>query len=59
MFILTSNGPIKVAGLTKKLASQLMLNDAFMIEMVNSTFSEIKKKLWSFDKARNVKSKQK
>ena len=53
MFILTSNGPIKVADL-QKLASQLMLNDALMIEMVNNTFSESKKKLWSFDKARNV-----
>ena len=50
MFILTSNGPIKVADL-QKLASQLMLNDALMIEMVDS---ESKKKLWSFDKARNV-----
>ena len=53
MFILTWNGPIKVADL-QKLASQLMLNDALMIEMVNNTFSESKKKLWSFDKARNV-----
>ena len=53
MLILTSNGPIKVADL-QKLASQLMLNDALMIEMVNNTFSESKKKLWSFDKARNV-----
>ena len=42
MFILTSNGPIKVADL-QKLASQLMLNDALMIEMVNNTFSESKK----------------
>ena len=42
MFILISNEPIKVAHL-QKLANQLMLNDALVIEMVNNFFSESKK----------------
>ena len=42
MFILISNEPIKVADL-QKLANQLMLNGALVIEMVNNCFSESKK----------------
>ena len=42
MFMLISNKPIKVADL-QKLAHQLMLNDALVIEMVNNSFSESKK----------------
>ena len=42
MFKLISNEPIKVAHL-RKLASQLMLNSALVIEMVNNFFSESKK----------------
>ena len=42
MFMLVSNKPIKVAGL-QKLANQLMLNGALVIQMVNNSFSESKK----------------
>ena len=42
MFMLNSNEPIKVAYL-QKLANQLMLNGAFVIEMANNSFSESKK----------------
>ena len=43
MFMLISNEPIKVADL-QKLANQLMLNCALVIEMVNnSSFSKNKK----------------
>ena len=40
--MLVSNKPIKVAGL-QKLANQLMLNSALVIQMVNNSFSESKK----------------
>ena len=39
MFMLNSTEPIKVADL-QKLANQSMLNGAFMIKMVNNSFSE-------------------
>ena len=39
MFMLNSNEPIKVAHL-QKLANQSMLNGAFVIEMVNNSFSK-------------------
>ena len=42
MFMLISNEPIKVADL-QKLANQLMLNGALVIEMVNNSLSESKK----------------
>ena len=42
MFMLISNEPINVADL-QKLANQLMLNGALVIEMVNYFFSESKK----------------
>ena len=42
MFMLVSNKPIKVAGL-QKLANQLMLNGALVIQMVKNSFSESKK----------------
>ena len=42
MFMLISNKPIKLADL-QKLANQLMLNDALVIEMVNNSFSKSKK----------------
>ena len=42
MFMLISNKPIKIADL-QKLANQLMLNGALVIEMVNNSFSESKK----------------
>ena len=42
MFMLNSKEPIKLAHLPK-LANQLMLNDALVIEMVNNFFSESKK----------------
>ena len=42
MFRLISNEPIKVAGL-QKLANQLMLNGALVVEMVNNSFIESKK----------------
>ena len=45
--MLVSNEPIKVADL-QKLANQLMLNGAPVIEMVNNSFSESK---INFDKA--------
>ena len=51
--MLNSNKPIKVAHL-KKLANQSMSNGALVIEMVNNYFSESKKNLWLFGKARNV-----
>ena len=47
--MLVSNEPIKVADL-QKLANQLMLNGAPVIEMVNNSFSESKinfDKVWS------------
>ena len=47
--MLNSNEPIKVAHL-QKLVNQSMLTSAQVIEMVNTEA----KKLWSFDKARNV-----
>ena len=50
MFMLNSNEPIKTAHL-QKLADQSMLNGAFVIEMIHSSFSG---KLLSFDKVRNV-----
>ena len=43
MFMLISNEPIKVTDL-QKLANQLMLNGELETEMVNSSFSESKKK---------------
>ena len=43
MFMLISNEPIKVTDL-QKLANQLMLNEELETEMVNSSFSESKKK---------------
>ena len=49
MFKLISNKPIKVNDL-KKQANQLMLNGAFVIEMVNSSFSESKKNFGRFIK---------
>ena len=58
MFMLISNKPIKVADL-QKLANQLMLNDALVIEMVNNSFSESKKNFRSFEKARNALTKTK
>ena len=42
MLRLISNEPIKVAGL-QKLANQLMLNGALVVEMVNNSFIESKK----------------
>ena len=39
MFMLYSNEPIKVAQL-QKLANQLILNSALLIEMVNNSLSE-------------------
>ena len=39
MFMLNSNGPIKVVHL-QKLANQSILNDAIVAEMVNKSFSE-------------------
>ena len=53
MFMLNSNEPIKVVHL-QKLANQSILNGALATEMVNNSFSESKKKLWSCDKASNV-----
>ena len=44
MFIFNSNEAIKVAHL-QKLANQSILNDAFVIEMENNSFSESKKNL--------------
>ena len=40
--MLFSNEPIKVADL-QKLANQLMLNGALVIELVNNSFSESKR----------------
>ena len=42
MFMLISNKPIKIADL-QKLANQLMLNGALVIEMVSNSFSKRKK----------------
>ena len=39
MFMLNSNGPIKVAYL-QKLVNQSILNGAIVTEMVNKSFSE-------------------
>ena len=58
MFILLSIEPIKVANL-QKLANQLMLNGALVIEMVNNSFSESKKNFGENDKARKVLIKSK
>ena len=41
MLILILNEPIKVADL-QKLANQLMLNGALVIQMLNNSFSESK-----------------
>ena len=41
MLMLILNEPIKVANL-QKLANQLMLNGALVIQMVNNSFSESK-----------------
>ena len=41
MLMLILNEPIKVADL-QKLANQLMLNGALVIQMLNSSFSESK-----------------
>ena len=49
MFMLNSNDPIKIAHL-QKLANQLMLNGALVIEMVNNSFSENKKNFGRFIK---------
>ena len=49
MFMSNSNNPIKVAHL-QKLANQLMLNGALVIEMVNNSFSEYKKNFGRFIK---------
>ena len=43
MVMLNSNEPVKV-DLLQKLANQSMLNGTFLIEMVNNSFSETKKK---------------
>ena len=43
MFIFNSNKPIKVAHL-QKLANQSLLNGALVMEIVNNSFSESKKK---------------
>ena len=53
MFMLISNEPIKVADL-QKLANQLMLNGALVTDLPVKT-----RKLWSFDKARNILIKTK
>ena len=42
MFMLNSNESIKVAHL-QKLANQLMLNGALVLDMINNSFSESKK----------------
>ena len=54
MCMLISNEPIKVADL-QKFANQLMLNGALCYR----SSRESKKKLWSFDKARNIVIKTK
>ena len=53
MFMLNSNEPINVAHF-QKLANQSILTGILVIEMVNNAFSDSKKRLWSFDKTRNV-----
>ena len=47
--MLNSNDPIKVAHL-QKLANQLMLNGALVMEVVNNSFSENKKNFGRFIK---------
>ena len=47
-----TNQPIKIVHF-HKLANQSMLNGALVIEIVSNSFSKSKKKLRSFDKARN------
>ena len=42
LFMFNANEPIKVAHL-QKLANQSMLNDALVMEMVNTSFSKGKK----------------
>ena len=49
--MLNSNEPIKVTHL-QKLANQLVLNGALVIELVNNSFTESKKN--SFDKMRSA-----
>ena len=49
MFMLISNEPIKVVHV-QKLANQLMLNGALVIEMINISFSESKKNFGRFIK---------
>ena len=58
MFMLISNEPIKTAGL-QKLANQLMLNGALVVEMVNNSFIESKKNFGRLIKRRTFYSKQK
>ena len=53
MFMLNSNEPINVTHF-QKLANQSILTGILVIEMVNNSFSDSKKRLWSFDKTRNV-----
>ena len=52
MFLLISNEAIKVAHL-EKLANQLMVNGALVIEMVAILLLKARK-LWSFDEVRNT-----
>ena len=52
MFLLISNEAIKVAHL-EKLANQLMVNGALVIEMVAILLLKARK-LWSFDEVRNI-----
>ena len=52
MFMLNSNEPVKIARI-QKLANQSMLKCALVIKVVNNSFSETKK-IWAFDKARNI-----
>ena len=46
MFLLNSNGPVKVAHLPT-LSNQSMLNGTLLIEMINNSSSETKKNLGS------------
>ena len=55
--MLISNEPIKVADL-QKLANQLMLNGALVIEMVNNSFSESKKNFICFIKRETLNRKK-
>ena len=52
MFLLISNEAIKVAHL-EKLANQLMVNGALVIEMVAILLLKARK-FWSFDEVRNI-----